>query len=31
MLLNVLAAMNVLEGEEPWAAILLDGCRKAAS
>ena len=30
MLLNVLAAMNVLDGEEPWAATLLEGCRKSA-
>ena len=31
MLLNVLASMNVLESDEPWAKALLDGCRKALS
>jgi AcrR family transcriptional regulator len=29
MLLNVLASMNVLESDEPWAKSLLDGCRQA--
>ncbi len=29
MLLNVLASMNVLESDEPWAKTLLDGCRRA--
>jgi AcrR family transcriptional regulator len=29
MLLNVLAAMDVLESDEPWAKSLLEGCRKA--
>jgi AcrR family transcriptional regulator len=29
MLLNVLASMNVLDSDEPWARTILDGCRKA--
>ncbi|MDX6513160.1 MAG: hypothetical protein QOE36_2664 [Gaiellaceae bacterium] len=29
MLLNVMAAMDLLEPEEPWAERLLEGCRKA--
>lgn len=29
MLLNVLASMNVLESDEPWAKTMLEGCRKA--
>jgi hypothetical protein len=28
MLLNVLAAMQVHDNPEPWAQLLLDGCRK---
>ncbi len=28
MLLNVLASMQVHEGAEPWAELLLEGCRK---
>jgi len=30
MLLNVLASMQVLDSEEPWALSLLEGCRKTA-
>ena len=29
MLLNVLASMDVLGSDEPWAKTLLEGCRKA--
>jgi AcrR family transcriptional regulator len=29
MLLNVLASMQVLDASEPWAEMLLEGCRKA--
>jgi hypothetical protein len=29
MLLNVLASMNVLDSDEPWAKTILEGCRKA--
>jgi AcrR family transcriptional regulator len=29
MLLNVMAAMDLLEPDEPWAERLLEGCRKA--
>jgi AcrR family transcriptional regulator len=29
MLLNVLASMDVLDSDEPWAKTLLEGCRKA--
>ncbi|HEY7207648.1 MAG TPA: helix-turn-helix domain-containing protein [Gaiellaceae bacterium] len=28
MLLNVLASMDVLESDEPWAQTLIEGCRK---
>jgi AcrR family transcriptional regulator len=28
MLLNVLAAMKVMDGGEPWADVLLEGCRQ---
>ena len=28
MLLNVLASMQVLDADEPWAAMILEGCRK---
>jgi AcrR family transcriptional regulator len=31
MLLNVLASMNVLDSDEPWAKTILEGCRKALS
>jgi AcrR family transcriptional regulator len=30
MLLNVLASMQVLDAQEPWAQTLLEGCRKSA-
>ena len=30
MLLNVVASMDLLESDEPWARRLLDSCRKAA-
>lgn len=29
MLLNVIAAMDLLESEEPWAKQLIEGCRQA--
>jgi hypothetical protein len=29
MLLNVVAAMDLLNSDEPWAQRLLDGCREA--
>jgi AcrR family transcriptional regulator len=29
MLLNVVASMELLDSDEPWAARLLEGCRKA--
>jgi len=30
MMLNVIAAMSLLGAEEPWAKLLIEGCRECA-